>query len=233
MILKVQKSFQMEWIQIHFYPEYKSKKDQIIYAGNVGHAQDLESCILAIKKIIKYKDIKLIIVGDGDIRKDLEDLVVQENLEDYVIFTGLINRSKIPEMIAESLIGLAPLKKLECLDYAAPTKIFEYMGCGIPFLGCGIGEIERLAKESNAGIIADNDPDSIANSIINLIDNPKKSKEMGDNGIKYVEKYYNRKIISLNLYNQIKELYIQVVPTSDDSIEIIDSIELNDSKISK
>lgn len=190
-----------------FYPRDESKKNQIIYAGNVGHAQDLENCILAVKKIIKTRDLKLLIVGDGDIKEDLEELVKHENLQKNVIFKGLVSRSKIPEMISESVIGLAPLKKLESLDYAAPTKVFEYMACGTPFIGCGIGEIERLAAESGAGIIADNDPDSISDNIINLLDNPRKSKEMGINGIKYVENHYNRKKIALKLYDEIEELF--------------------------
>ena len=191
----------------YFYPKSRSKKNQIIYSGNVGHAQDLKNCILAMKKVIKSKsDVKLIIVGDGDIKKELEELVKSENLEKQVIFKGLIPRDNIPELISESIVGLAPLKKLDCLDYAAPTKVFEYMACGIPFLGCGVGEIERLAAESGAGIIVDNNPDDIAGIINDLIDNSERSKEMGKKGIKYVSKHYDRKKIALNLYKCIEEL---------------------------
>ena len=209
----------------HFYPKAKSKKNQIIYSGSVGHAQDLKNCILAVKKVVKSKDdLKLLIVGEGDIKEELEELVKSENLEKHVIFKGLIPREEVPELISESLIGLAPLKKLDSLDYAAPTKVFEYMACGVPFLGCGVGEIERLATESGAGIIADNDPEYIANIIMDLIDNPDKSKEMGQNGISYVSKYYDRKKIALNLYNYIEAINTQPIATSD--------FEELDSKIS-
>jgi glycosyltransferase involved in cell wall biosynthesis len=190
----------------YFYPKTKSKKNQIIYSGNVGHAQDLKNCILALKKIIKSNNIKLLIVGNGDIKKELENLVKKQKLEDNVIFKGIVPRDKIPEMISESLIGIAPLKKLDCLDYAIPTKVYEYMACGIPFLSSGIGEIRRLTKESNAGVIAENDPTNIADTILELLNNPKKSEEMGKNGIKYVKKYYNRKKIALNLQNYIEEM---------------------------
>lgn len=199
----------------YFYPKKGSKKNQIIYSGNVGHAQDLKNCILAMKKIIKFKDIKLLIVGEGDIKEELEELVKLENLEDNVIFKGLVPRNEVPEIISESLIGIAPLKKLKCLDYAAPTKVFEYMACGIPFLGCGMGEIERLAAESGAGIVADNNPDDIANFILDLIDNPEKSREMGKNGINYVSTHYDRKKIALNLYGYVEEICTQPIVTLD------------------
>lgn len=189
-----------------FNPKSGKKKNQIIYTGNVGHAQDLKICILAVKKISILKNIKLLIVGDGDIKRELEEFVKAEKLDKIIIFKGMVPRKKIPKMISESLIGLAPLKKLESLDYAAPTKVFEYMACGIPFLGCGMGEIERLVVESNAGLLADNNMTSIANTIVNIIENPKKSKEMGINGINYVFNNYNRKTIAANLYKQINEL---------------------------
>lgn len=198
-----------------FCPKVESKKNQIIYSGNVGHAQDLRNCILAMKEIVKSKDIKLLIVGDGDIKEELEELVKLENLEDTVIFKGLVPRDEIPKMISESLIGIAPLKKLECLDYAAPTKVFEYMACGVPFLGCGMGEIELLAAESGAGVIANNDPDDIANVIMDLIDNPEKSRKMGNNGINYVSTHYDRKKIALNLYNYVETIHTRSFVTSD------------------
>jgi glycosyltransferase involved in cell wall biosynthesis len=81
------------------------------------------------------------------------------------------------------------------------------MACGIPFLGCGTGEIERLAKESGAGKIADNTPESIARVILDLINNSEKSHEMGKNGINYISKYYDRKKIALKLYKNILNMF--------------------------
>jgi colanic acid biosynthesis glycosyl transferase WcaI len=118
-----------------FYPLNIPKKNQIIYAGNIGHAQDLEDVILAMKKINEQFDLKLLIVGDGDIKGYLEKITVENGLTDFVEFPGLLPRKDIPKMISESLIGVAPLRKLKTLEYAVPTKAYEYMACGIPFVG--------------------------------------------------------------------------------------------------
>ncbi|MDG3547074.1 glycosyltransferase family 4 protein [Methanobacterium formicicum] len=179
-----------------FYPISTNKCNQIIYSGNVGHAQDLENCILAMKNVTKNHDLKLIIVGDGDIKSRLQEIVRVNGMEQSVIFKGLVSRKEIPKMISESLIGLAPLKKLESLDYAAPTKVYEYMACKIPFLGCGAGEIERIAKDSKAGIISDNTPESIAFNICELIQNRELREKMGQNGLEYVKNNYDRKTIA-------------------------------------
>ncbi|AEG18362.1 glycosyltransferase family 4 protein [Methanobacterium paludis] len=179
-----------------FYPRSVLKKDQLIYSGNIGHAQDLENCVLAMEEVGKKYGYKLLIVGDGDKRTDLEELTRSRDLQKYVEFKGPVPREEVPTLISESVVGLAPLKNLESLDYAVPSKIYEYMACEIPFLGCGTGEIETLAKKSEAGVVADNHPDSIAEAMIELM---KKWEKMGKNGSKHVKNCYRREEIVKDL----------------------------------
>jgi colanic acid biosynthesis glycosyl transferase WcaI len=182
-----------------FYPLNVPKKNQIIYAGNIGHAQDLEDVILAMRKVNEQFNLKLLIVGSGDIKGHLEKVTLENGLTDYVEFPGLFPREEIPKMLSESLIGVAPLRKLKTLEYAVPTKAYEYMACGIPFLGCGEGEIRKLAELSGGGVIAENDPSAIADAILCLVKNPEKQAEMGRNGRIFVDQHYNRQKIAANL----------------------------------
>lgn len=189
-----------------FQPTNGSKIDQLIYAGNIGHAQDLENVILALKSILLKREVSLCIVGDGDIRGPLIDLVRKEELTDYVSFPGPVEREMVPSLLSESRIGLAPLRNLETLEYAAPTKVYEYMACGIPFLGCGRGEIATIAEESGAGVIAENTPDAIADAILGLLSDPERMAEMGRSGRAYVIKHYDRKAIAQKLMNYLEEV---------------------------
>jgi len=189
-----------------FYPMEVPKKNRIIYAGNIGHAQDLEDVILAMKKVNEHFDLKLMIAGAGDIKEYLEKLTIDNGLTDYVEFPGLVPREDIPKMLSESLMGVAPLKKLKTLEYAVPTKAYEYMACGIPFVGCGEGEIRKLAERSGGGVIAENDPAAIAEVILDLLKNPEKRSEMGQKGRAFVEKYYSRKQIAASLKGNIERI---------------------------
>ena len=189
-----------------FRPTERGKKQQIVYAGNVGHAQDLEKVALAIKSMNGTYDLKFLIAGDGDIRNHLERLVEAENLTESVIFTGALPREEIPGLLSESLVGMAPLKRLETLEYAAPTKAYEYMACGIPFVGCGDGEIANLARESGAGVIAENTPEAIAATLSSLLDDPEKMEEMGRRGREYVAEHYDRRAITLKLKQHIERM---------------------------
>lgn len=183
----------------------KIKKNRIIYSGLLGHAQELEKVFLAIKKLHKKFPIEFYIVGDGDTKKNLEAAVKKEGLGGIVIFTGRLPRDQIPGLIAESLIGVAPLKDLVSLRYAIPTKIYEYMACGIPFIVTGRGEIERLARESGAGVVAESSVESIYEHMVYLLDNELLRDTMGIKGREFVENYYNREKITEELLRFIEK----------------------------
>ncbi len=165
------------------------KKQQIVYTGNIGYAQDLENMVLAMKEIVNY-NVNFLIVGAGDLETKLKKMVNNEGLERHIFFTGQIERTKIPQILSESLIGIVPLKKKKELDYAIPAKTYTYMACGIPIIAWGSLELKNLINESGAGIFIDNnDPHSIAKEVIYLLNNPQKMEEMKIRGIEYIKNY--------------------------------------------
>lgn len=190
----------------YFYPIAVAKKNQIIYSGNIGYAQDLENVVLAMEKIVQKIDINLLIAGDGDLILNIKKLVQDHELENNVHFMGLVSRDIIPRLISESLIGIAPLKKLETLEYAIPTKCYEYIACNVPFVGCGEGEIRDLAIKSQGGVIAENSPNDIAQKIIQLLENPNQRETLAENGLNYVRKYCTRKQIAFDLHNIFSQM---------------------------
>lgn len=178
---------------------------QIIYTGNVGHAQDLEACIRAMNKI-EQPDTTFKIVGDGDVREKLERLAAKEGLGEDVEFTGLVPREEIPGMLNNSMVGVAPLKKTEELEYAVPTKVYEYMATELPVVATGVGEIERILEESNGGIPIDNDSEALSDTLEELLDNPELRREFGESGREYIMGNYSRESIATDLSDMLYEL---------------------------
>jgi len=179
-------------VDIEMFKPLPVKKKRIIYSGLLGAAQDLEKVILAFKKINEKFSLELYLVGEGELRRGLEELVHKEGLNGKVVFTGLLEREKVSRMIAESLMGIAPLKNIDSLRYALPTKAYEYMSCGIPFIGTGKGEIENLARVSKGGIMAENNVNSIYEKMVYLLENEKIMEEMGEHGREFVERHFDR-----------------------------------------
>ena len=105
-----------------FHPTSNEKKNQVIYIGNLGHAYDLEKMVCAFKYIDDKTDIKLLIVGDGDQKEKLVKCIEENNLNNKVILKGYIPRSEIPQLISESIIGIAPLKDIASLEVCCSNK---------------------------------------------------------------------------------------------------------------
>lgn len=185
---------------------FEEKVNQLIFAGNIGYAQDLEIVIRSLKIINQKHPIVLNLVGSGEIVELLHEVAQEEGVENLVLFTGLVEREEVPSLVAHAKLVVAPLKDFPALEYAAPIKTYEAMACGTPFVACGKGEIAELAEVSGAGVIAQNTPESFAETVIALLDNPEKMQEMAISGRAHVEEYYSRKEIALKLLKEAEKL---------------------------
>ena len=184
----------------------QAKKPRIIYSGLLGTAQDLEVVIRAFARVRQKHQVMLYLVGDGELRRGLEDLAREEGVQDAVVFTGLLDREQVPGLIAGSLVGLAPLKDEQSLRYAIPTKALEYMACGIPFIAMGHGEIERLAERSKAGLVAENTVASLSGLLNRVLADETMRAEMGRKGRRFVEGSYDRRKIAERFLTAVQQM---------------------------
>lgn len=165
----------------------------IIYTGNLGSAQDIESCIQAMS-YVETEGVTLQLVGTGDMESDLRAMVEELGLQDSVVFSGLVSRERIPSMLQSATIGIAPLHDADEFAYAMPTKLYEYMACGLPAVVTGRGEIERFVEESGGGVHVPNDPEAIASEFDTLLDADERRRRLGENGRAHVSAYDRKEI---------------------------------------
>lgn len=100
-----------------------------VVVGFVGffrkwHRLDLILELMA--KPLSDLDIKLLLVGNGPARPELERTVEALNLKDRVIWTGTVSHEGVPEILAAVDVAL----QSEVTIYASPLKLFEYMAAG-------------------------------------------------------------------------------------------------------
>lgn len=184
-----------------FAPENGERRRQVIYAGNVGHCQDLEPFVQAMEYV--DDDVTFRIVGDGDSRPRLERLVDEAGLDDTVVFEGPVPREQVPPLLNESAVGVAPLKPDRSLHYAVPTKVFEYMACELPVVVLGNGEIQRVVDASGAGVVAEREPRVIAQQLESVME---ERATLGERGRTFVEDRYRRRDIASDLSRLLADL---------------------------
>ncbi len=193
-----------------FKPTETDSEPTIVYTGNVGHAQDLETCIRAMSQV-EHPEASLKIVGDGDIKRDLEEVAREENLNGTVEFTGLVPREEVPEILDDAMIGIAPLKSDDSLEYAVPTKAYEYMSYELPVVATGIGELVSLIETSGGGYHVENDPEAIAAAFESLLEDDDTRAELGGNGREHMIEHYDRGVVASQLSSTLDEVITMYV----------------------
>jgi glycosyltransferase involved in cell wall biosynthesis len=185
-----------------------SPDDQIfLYAGIIGIAQGLEVILYAAEALLKEKKCKFVLLGSGPEKERLMAIAKEAKLNN-VFFLDAVKKEAMPSIIASVNATIVPLKKLDLFKGAIPSKIFESLAMKVPILLGVEGEAKELfIEKGNCGIFFEPDnSDSLKNAIQILLSNKEKSKELGENGRKYVDEHFNRDIIAQKFFDILKTL---------------------------
>lgn len=175
---------------------YHSEDVLFLYAGIIGHAQGLE-VILKAAKLIDNQKVKFVLVGDGPVKNELLELKLKMKLTN-VSFYPSIPKMEIFKVIQSVDAVVVPLRKLDLFLGAIPSKIFENLAMKKALLLGVDGESRDLfVKEGNCGLYFEPENEhELANQVNLLMENRHHIEELGENGLKYVEKHFNRKVIA-------------------------------------
>jgi glycosyltransferase involved in cell wall biosynthesis len=181
----------------------------VIYQGIMDKIRHLEMLFYALALVQqKRQKVKLLMVGDGDDRTNLEKLARNLGLIDEVVFTGRVPYFEVPQFIAAADVGLTPVPPLDVYKISSPCKMFEYMGVAKPVVANEeIPEHREVLEQSKGGILVPFTPEAFAGAIIKLLNNPEKAVEMGRSGREWVMK--NRTYEKLAI--QVEEGYHQLL----------------------
>lgn len=182
----------------------------ILFAGNISPAQDLETLVRAVKRVLKSPNaprVQVIILGDGMSKQALETLVKEEGLEDTFKFCGTVPAKDIPRFTGMANALFAGLSKSENLGMTVPAKIASYLAAGKPILLAMDGAGRQVAQESGAALsCAAADDAALAQNIIKLYNMPQAVRQkMGENGRIFYAKNYKRDILLKKLEDFIFE----------------------------
>ncbi len=167
-----------------------ANKNYVCFTGNLVPWQGVDYFIKAAPLVIKEEsEARFLIVGDGIMRGELENITKELNIIDKVIFTGGVPYEIVPKYINASEIGISIKPPLLP---GSPLKVKEYMACGRPVIATRGSEYDfEIIEEADAGILVKpDDKEEVSNAILRLLSNSSLSKEMGLRGRKLVvEKY--------------------------------------------
>ncbi|WP_299599775.1 glycosyltransferase family 4 protein [uncultured Tateyamaria sp.] len=97
-------------------------------------------------------DARLLIVGDGPERAQIEVQVREYGLSGATEITGLLPAADVPSALARMDVGTAPYHAMEDF-YFSPLKIYEYMAAALPVVTTHTGDLALLVTDTETGLI--------------------------------------------------------------------------------
>lgn len=118
-----------------------------------------------IKDHYNYDNITLCLIGDGTLRKDLQDKAKKLKLEEFIRFEGVRPHIEIPIWI-----NACDLLCLPSLNEGCPNVVLEALACGKPVVASNVGGVPEILSDDRAGImVTPGDPTKLAEAIIKAL----------------------------------------------------------------
>ncbi len=170
---------------------------KVLFAGNIGEAQDFPTIIDAAEKLRKMKNIKWIILGNGRCSEWARNEVEKRDLSETVHFLGRFAVETMPSFFCRADVMLVTLKKSLIFSLTVPAKLQAYMACARPILTMLDGEGSRIVEDAEAGLVCEaGDSDKLAENVLEFYRMPLHEREkMGANALEYCKKHFDRETI--------------------------------------
>ena len=175
-----------------------NKKDGfiIMFAGNLGEAQNLENVLEAARLLKDEKDVHWVFLGDGRKKAWMEQYVAEHHMESTVHLLGRFPIESMPSFFEKADVMLVALADELVFNLTLPAKVQAYMSCSKPILAMLNGEGQEIVGRAGCGWCVDaTDVDGLADKVREIIGLPQeKLTEIGQNGHQYYMQHFQKKI---------------------------------------
>jgi glycosyltransferase involved in cell wall biosynthesis len=169
-----------------FFPSRKKVKNHVLFVGRLVEFKGCEYLIRAMKKVQNlHPDMRLRVVGEGPLRKELENLA--RGLDVTAEFLGAVPRPAVIAELADALTLCVPSITDAVGNFEAfGMVILEAQASGIPVISSALGGREGIIHGKTGFVFNERDVVAIENSILELAGDRRLPEEMGIAAREYV-----------------------------------------------
>jgi colanic acid biosynthesis glycosyl transferase WcaI len=166
-------------------------KSVFTYAGRVGHSQGLSLVLKVADRLRDRKDIAFVLLGDGPVKEGLRVESAKLGLTN-VLFVDPVPLSEMPRWWSITRGALVTLKDQPIHLSARPSKSLPAMSSGVPVVFSGLGEMQRIISDANAGVVVPPEQvEPLVQHIVRLADDPVLARELGESGRRLCEREFS------------------------------------------
>lgn len=185
-------------------PEYFDNRNRfIIYQGAVNEGRSFETLVPAMKNIAA----KLLVCGDGNFFKQVEELIEKEQVEEKIELKGMVPSDELKQITPKAYAGIMLFEGTGLNQYQSlSNRFFDYIMAGIPQVCVDYPEYRKVnEKYQIASLINDTNPDTIANALNNLLNDAVYYNKLRKNCLVAREdlNWQNEEKVLLNFYYQL------------------------------
>lgn len=155
-----------------------------VYAGTMSEWQGAEIFIRALPSVRSVvPDARLLFLGQGSARAELEGVVAELGLGDAVTFGGLVPPVDAARALRSARAALVSLRPGQGYDFAVPTKLFAGAACGAPVVFAGEGDSCEVIGSSGIGVAVAYETEAVAAALIAALRadvDPERRAEVAD-----------------------------------------------------
>ena len=169
-------------------------KFNILFSGNLGRVQGMDTIITSCKKLSVIDDsIKIYLVGDGSMKKYISNKISELQLSNLILL-GAHDLSTMLSFYEHSDLLLLSFSNDENINKTVPFKLLGYLASGKPIISSANGATADIIQESGSGIsTSPGDPDELVKTIMKIKSMSKNEiKIMGENGKNYFMKHFDQ-----------------------------------------
>jgi colanic acid/amylovoran biosynthesis glycosyltransferase len=190
---------------------------RLAMTGRLVSKKGIEYCIRAVAIASQtYPQLELNIIGDGELKNDLENLISRLKMSSRIHLLGWKQQDEIIQILDKSHIFLAPSVTAEDGNQDAPVNTLkEAMAMGLPVISTYHGGIPELVEDGKSGfLVPERDSEAIAQKLLYLVENPEIWESMGLAGRRQVENKYNME----KLNDELVEIYQGLLISQPESV---------------
>lgn len=167
---------------------------EIVHVGGLRWSYASEELLEAIPIVVKQEPSARFIVI-GAVRSKLKNFSLMKELEDTgnLVTIDHLPHDEVISRLFKCDIGLSfvlPIDQTHRL--AMPRKLFEYLAAGIPVVASDVPSLREIVAASECGVLVDaRSPESIAQGILLLCNDPALRRKLGNNGQQAARQFFN------------------------------------------
>jgi glycosyltransferase involved in cell wall biosynthesis len=179
----------------------------IVFIGTLFPFTGMDGFIREFPRVTaRVPDARLLIVGDGPQRPDLERIIARLGLEKQVIITGFQPYQTMPRYINLADVCINPFLNTESTRDIFPGKIIQYLACGRATVATPLLGITSLVPDEAHGIIYADTAGEMADEVADLLGSEERRQKLGQAGLRYVLQSHDQSKIARRLEAELLDI---------------------------